>query len=124
MASHVKALAASPCASPGRTVRLQRPKSGSTAWILRSCVSFLTLFYAGTLPQDNEILEFTQFDIVGQDVAVVTETTNASNNDWGGAGPKVLVTVRYTYKNAPIKCMHIVCLNTEQHTLVTGLVYT
>jgi hypothetical protein len=53
---------------------------------------------AGTLPADNEITEFGQFDVVGEDVAN-TDSIGGDSTDWGGAGPKVLLTVKF--KNGP-----------------------
>jgi len=52
----------------------------------------------GTLPTDNEITEFAQFDVVGDDVAN-TDAIGGDSCDWGGAGPKVLLSVKY--KNGP-----------------------
>mmetsp|Transcript_41747 Transcript_41747/g.73422 ORF Transcript_41747/g.73422 Transcript_41747/m.73422 type:complete len:649 (+) Transcript_41747:22-1968(+) len=53
---------------------------------------------AGTLPKDNEITEFTEFKVVGEDVAD-TSSVGGASTDWGGAGPKVLLSVKY--KNGP-----------------------
>lgn len=62
------------------------------AWLTKA------MHASGTLPAENEITEFTQFDVVGEEVAN-TDSIGGDSTDWGGAGPKVLLSVKF--KNGP-----------------------
>eukprot|EP00439_Symbiodinium_sp_Y106_P065149 s716_g10.t1 len=48
---------------------------------------------AGTLPTDNRIVKFTDFDIKA---AKTTESTESTEASWGGAGIKILLSVDYS----------------------------
>ncbi|CAE6967929.1 unnamed protein product [Symbiodinium sp. CCMP2456] len=48
---------------------------------------------AGTLPKDNRIVKFTDFDIKA---AKTTESTESTEASWGGAGIKILLSVDYS----------------------------
>ncbi|CAJ1432996.1 unnamed protein product [Effrenium voratum] len=47
---------------------------------------------AGTLPSDNRVVKFTQFDVKA---ANTTESTSSDEASWGGAGMKILLSVEY-----------------------------
>jgi len=51
----------------------------------------------GTLPLDNEITKFVKFDVKAEDVT--QNQGDAESTDWGGAGLKILLQVKY--KNGP-----------------------